>query len=73
MSWLALLRLLLGIADKVADIIRAQQLLGAGEDRQIAKQLASIAERLQISEALDAERDAMSLDQIKDSLREDAR
>ena len=73
MTWLTILRLLLSVADKISVIVRSQQLLGAGEDRQIAKQLASIAERLQISEALDAERDAMSLEQIKDSLREDAR
>jgi Asp-tRNA(Asn)/Glu-tRNA(Gln) amidotransferase C subunit len=73
LSWLTILRLLLSVADKIADVVRAQQLLSAGEDRQIAKQLAGIAERLEISEALDAERNAMSVDQIKDSLREDAR
>lgn len=73
MTWLTILRLMLTLADKIADVVRANQLMSAGEDRQIAKQLAGIAERLQISEALDKERDAMSIDQIKDSLREDAR
>ncbi len=73
MTWLTVLRLLLSVADKVADIVRSKQLMDAGEARATAKQLAAMAERLGISEALDAERDAMSLDQIKDALKEDAR
>jgi hypothetical protein len=73
MTWLTLLRLLLGLADKVADIIRAKQLMDAGEAKATAKQLAGMAERLGISEALDAERDKLTIDQVKDALREDAR
>lgn len=73
MTWLTVLRLLLSVADKVADIVRSKQLMDAGEAKATAKQLAAMAERLGISEALDAERNAMPIDKIKDALREDAR
>lgn len=72
-DWLAVLKGVLSIADKVADIVRAKQLMDAGEAKATARSLAGMAERLGISEALDAERNAMSLDQIKDALKEDAR
>lgn len=73
MTWLTVLRLLLSVADKVADIVRSKQLMDAGEAKATAKQLAAMAERLGISEALDAERNAMPIDKIKDALQGDAR
>lgn len=73
MTWLTVLKLVLTLADKIADVVRAKQLMDAGEAKATAKQLAGMAERLGISEALDAERNAMTVDQIKEALKEDAR
>jgi hypothetical protein len=48
-TWLAILKLVLTFADKIADIIRANQLIDAGEQKQIAAQLSRIAATLKVA------------------------
>lgn len=55
MGWLTILRLLLTVADKIGDIVRAQQLMSAGEAKEVAKQLIAIGDRLGITEHIRAE------------------
>ena len=46
MNWLAILKLVLILADQIARIIAERDLIAAGEDRAVAKSLAAIAGRL---------------------------
>jgi hypothetical protein len=55
MSWLAVLKLMLVLADRVARIVQERSLLAAGEDRALAKALAAFAERLWIARQIAAE------------------
>lgn len=60
MTWLAIFKLLLTLADKIADIIRQSQLLDAGAKAEVAVQLGRIAARLQITDEIRATVDSMS-------------
>ena len=67
MGWLTLLRLLLSITDKVAGYIREQNLLNAGEARATARAMAEISRRLDISDQITAEIEAMTAEQRADA------
>lgn len=73
MTWLTILRLLLTVADKVGDIIRAQQLLDAGAKAQIAVQLAQIAHSVDVGQQVNAAIDALSEPQAQNEVEADAR
>jgi hypothetical protein len=60
MNWLAVLKLVLVLADRIARIIAERDLIAAGEDRAVAKSLAAIAGRLGIAQAIAAETAAIS-------------
>jgi hypothetical protein len=60
MSWLGLLKLVLTFADKIADIIRANQLIDAGEQKQIAAQLSRIASTMRVAREVSDETARMS-------------
>ena len=60
MNWLAVLKLVLLLADRIARIIAERDLIAAGEERAVAKSLAAIAGRLGIAQAIAAETAAMS-------------
>lgn len=72
-SWLGILRLVLTVANKIADIIGAEQLMSAGEDRATARSLAMMADRLGIGRQVEDELDRMRPEQIDDILKEDTR
>ena len=69
-SWLGVLKALLALANGIADIVRERQLMQAGEDRAMAKQLTAIAQRLEISDAIRAEVEAMSEGDLDEELRQ---
>jgi hypothetical protein len=60
MTWLAVLKLVLTFADKIADIIRANQLIDAGEQKQIAAQLSRIASTMRVAREVSDETARMS-------------
>ncbi len=60
MTWLAILKLVLTFADKIADIIRANQLIDAGEQKQIAAQLSRIASTMKVAREVSEETARMS-------------
>lgn len=60
MTWLAILKLVLTFADKIADIIRANQLIEAGEQKQIAAQLSRIASTMKVAREVSDETARMS-------------
>lgn len=60
MNWLAILKLVLVLADRVARIIETRGLIAAGEDRALARSLAAIAGRLGIARQIAAETAALS-------------
>ena len=68
MTWLTILRLLLSVADKIADIVRASQLMTAGEAKEVAKQLTGIAERLRITDEIRANVAALTDDELDKEL-----
>jgi len=68
MTWLTILRLLLSVADKIADIVRASQLMTAGEAKEVAKQLTGIAERLRITDEIRANVAALTEDELDKEL-----
>jgi len=67
-TWLTILRLLLSVADKIADIVRASQLMTAGEAKEVAKQLTGIAERLRITDEIRANVAALTDDELDKEL-----
>jgi hypothetical protein len=71
MSWLAVLKLMLVLADRVARIVQERGLLAAGEDRALAKALSSIAKRLGIARAIASETASMSDDALDRELAGD--
>ena len=75
MGWLSFLRLLLATASAVATIVKARQLLAAGEKagegRAIARSIAEISDRLQISRELVSEIERLTDDEIDKALRGD--
>jgi hypothetical protein len=73
MGWITVLRLLLSLLGTVADAVRDRQLLSAGEAKATAKSLAALADRLAIGRAVEAEIAALTDQQARDELKEDAR
>jgi hypothetical protein len=71
MNWLAVLRLVLVVADRVARIIQERGLIAAGEDRALAKSLAAIAGRLGIARQIAAETAALGDDALDQDLAGD--
>ena len=64
MPWLSLLSGVLKLAGMIADIVRNNQLMNAGEARGLAKTLRGIAERAVISREIEEETARMTPDQI---------
>jgi hypothetical protein len=60
MNWLAILKLVLVLADRVARIVETRGLITAGEDRALARSLKAIAERLGIARQIAAETTGLS-------------
>lgn len=60
MNWLAILKLVLVLADRVARIVETRGLIAAGEDRALARSLTAIAERLGIARRIAAETAGLS-------------
>jgi hypothetical protein len=73
MGWLTILRLVLSIANSIAEVVRDKQLMDAGEAAATAKSLAALADRLAIGRAVEAEIAALTDQQARDKLKEDAR
>jgi len=71
MNWLALLKLVLILAERIARIIAERDLIAAGEDRAVVKSLAAIAARLGIAQAIAAETAAMSDEALDQELAGD--
>lgn len=71
MSTIAIIRLLLGLAGTLADIVREKQLMDAGEARATAKSLALLSQRLKISNEVVEEVAAMSDEELDEELRGD--
>lgn len=67
-SWIAILKTALSIVSTIANYIHEENLMDAGEDRAIAKQMAEIASRLKISDAMLQEIEAMSDEEIDKEL-----
>lgn len=68
MSWLALLRLFLTLANSVFDYIERKDLMTAGEARAIAKQMENLNERMQKAVAA---RERVADDAASGGLRDD--
>ena len=73
MSWIAILRLLLAIVNKLAEVIRDRQLLAAGEAVAVSKALADTAVTLGIAKAVKARLAGASEADIDAILEEDYR
>ena len=71
MTWLALLKVVLQLANGLANIIRERNLMDVGEAKAAAKSLAAIADRLKIGDAVRTEIEAMSDADLNDALRGD--
>ncbi len=72
MNWLAIMKLVLILADRIARIIAERDLIAAGEDRAVVRSLAAIAGRLGIAQAIAAETAAMSDEALDAELAGDA-
>lgn len=68
MNWLALLKLLLTVTDRVFSYMEERQMLEAGEARAIAKQMEDLNERVKRAAAA---RDATRADNAAGGLRND--
>ena len=68
MPWLKIALVLLQLADKFADIARANQLLSVGEDRQIAKSSLAILKKTQAAKEIDANVERLSDSDVIKSL-----
>ena len=74
MSWITVLRLVLSIVNKIAEVIRDKQLMDAGEAIAVSKALADTAETLGLAKAVkarlagssEAEIDAILADDYRD-------
>ena len=69
MGWLSLLKIVLSLANSLANIVREKQLMDAGEAKATAKALTEIAKRLKIGREVTAQIEAMSDSDIDDALR----
>jgi hypothetical protein len=72
-TWLAIFKLLLTLADKIADVIRQQQLLDAGAKAEIAVQLAAIAHAVEIGQQVNDAIDVLSETEVQGEVEADAR
>lgn len=73
MGYLAILKLVLQIANLLANMAREKQLLDAGRDQEIAGALARIATSAGVARQLEAEVAAWTDKQVDDALTGDAR
>lgn len=73
MTWLTILKLLLTVADKIGDIIRANQLMNAGEAVEVGRQLANIAHSAGVAKEASDAIDAMTEPQVQNEVEADAR
>jgi hypothetical protein len=73
MGWLTILRLVLSIANSIAEVVRDKQLLDAGEAKATAKALADTAETLGVAKAVKARLANASEAEIDDILKDDYR
>ena len=71
MTWLAVIKLLLSIANTIAKFIQEKQLLDAGESIAVAKSMAELSRRLDVVEQVRTEVEAMSDDELDAALRGD--
>jgi len=71
MTWLKIIQLLLSLANGIANTIRETQLLDAGSAQETARTLASIGQRLKISDQIQKEIEALSDQALNDKLRGD--
>lgn len=67
MGWFGLLKLLLSAAYEVAKFVNARQLMAAGEAKATAKALVEIGKRLEISDQITAEIEAMTDKDLDDA------
>ena len=70
MTWLALLRAVLSLANSIASIVREKQLMDAGEARNIAKQMTELTRRLEIGSEVMAQIETMADAELDEELRE---
>lgn len=68
-TWLKVFRIILSLANSVAEIIRNNKLMDAGEAKHFAKDLALLQERLGISDQVAAEVEKLSDQQVDEELR----
>lgn len=71
MGWLALLRIVLSLANSLASIIREKQLMDAGEAKATAKALTEIVKRLDVGKDVAAQIEAMGDEELDAALRGD--
>jgi hypothetical protein len=72
-TWLTIFKLLLTLADKIADVVRQQQLLDAGAKAEIAVQLAAIAHAVEIGQQVNDAIDVLSETEVQGEVEADAR
>lgn len=70
LAWLPLLKAVLSIAASIANIVREKQLMDAGEQRAVSKQLSAIIVSAGLAREVEAETLQMSVDQINKDLRD---
>lgn len=69
LDWLAILRLVLMVADKVSTYLSNQQLINAGKDQAIAASLSTLNERVQRANKIAQDINAMDDDAVLRELR----
>ena len=69
MSWVKLLILLLQVSNKIASTVRASRLMDAGAAEVIAKNLAEISSRLEISQKVAEEVSKLTDEDLNAELR----
>ena len=71
MTWVALLRLVLGMALAIANIVRERRLLDAGAQEEVARSLALLIHRTNSMDAVEREIELMSDEDLNAALRGD--
>lgn len=71
MSWVALLKIVLGLALNISNIIREKRLLDAGAQAEVGRQLALLVQRTDTMDQVTKETEAMTDDELDAALRGD--
>lgn len=71
MTWLAALRAILALANVIANFVREQSLMDAGEAKATARSLAALSARLGIAQQVADEVAALSDEELNRELRGD--